>query len=83
MQVNEEAKLKQIIAGKSRLNVSADEITEKTNLITELAFDSIQLLALISEIEEEFDVLIDPDSLNMETLSTYKGIKQCLEKNTA
>lgn len=53
------AKLKRIIIEQGCLSYGDICITESTNLIQELGFDSVALVNLILEIEREFSIEID------------------------
>lgn len=53
-----------------QFGVSADSLTEQTNLKEELSADSIDVVELIMALEEKFDVTIeDEDVANIETIN--------------
>ena len=43
-------------------------IGDDARLIEDLNFDSLQILGLITELEQEFDIMLDDDDLDLETL---------------
>lgn len=54
-------KVKKIIAGV--LNVDPNEITEETTLVDDLGADSLDLFQIMMEIEEEFDIDVEPEKV--------------------
>lgn len=60
-------KLREIIC--EFADVKPEDITEETNIRTDLALDSLSLLNLAVEIENEFELEIsDRDAMNLETV---------------
>lgn len=60
-------KLREIIC--EFADVKPEDITEETNIRTDLALDSLSLLNLAVEIENEFDLEVsDRDAMNLETV---------------
>lgn len=49
-------------------------VTEQTNLIDDLGFDSIMMMEFVVEIEENFDVVIDGDDLKVEIISNFGSL---------
>lgn len=60
-------KLKKIII-ENCPNYSGVEISEKTNLVNDLGFDSLSLITLLVNIEEEFNVQFDDFALEFENI---------------
>lgn len=51
-------------------NITPDNITEETNIRTDLGLNSLELVNLAVAIEDEFDVEIpDREALNIETVA--------------
>ena len=73
-----EGKLKKIInfCGDS---VDIDQINEETDLVRDFAFNSISIIQLIVQIENEFDIEIDDEYLLQEKLSPYKSLVEILK----
>lgn len=60
-------KLREIIC--EFADVKPEDITEETNIRTDLAIDSLSLLNLAVEIENEFELEVsDRDAMNLETV---------------
>lgn len=62
-EVSQEAILKLLCQRLASLAKVDFEITSETNLITQLAIDSIKLLNLIMEIEDNFDISVPVNAL--------------------
>jgi acyl carrier protein len=79
--------LKELIAEYSAESVEISNITGETNLIKNLAYDSLEFVQLISDIEDEYSIFFDVDDLNMDTLSVYSQLEatvnQKIEKQGA
>lgn len=55
-------------------------IDEKTDLIYDLGFDSIMIIKLIVDIEDEFQIEIDDDMLEFENITKYKYLQESIIK---
>lgn len=71
-------KLKDIIA--DQLSVDADEVTMDSNIQDDLGADSLDVVDLITTIEDEFDLSIPDEAV--EEIKTVGDIANCIEKNT-
>ena len=69
------AKLKEVLA--AQLGVDEDSITPETNIVDDLGADSLDLVELISTLEEEFNLMITDDRVR--ELYTVKEIVDFLE----
>jgi len=74
---NVEEELKRIIFSCGENIVKAD-INENTDLVNDFGFTSINLVQLVVEIEEVFNIEIDDDYLSLEKLSPYKSLLEIL-----
>lgn len=72
-------KLKQIIARNMRIGLSIDEIHDDSDLIGDFLFDSIQVLRLITDIEREFEMIVENEYLVIETLTKYSALREYIE----
>lgn len=74
-------KLERLVLSNSNY-VTATEILDETDLITDLFFDSISCIVLISEIEEEFSIEFPDELLLLEEIrrfsSLYEIVCRCL-----
>ncbi len=71
-------KLKDIIA--EQLSVDADEVTMDSNIQDDLGADSLDVVDLITTIEDEFDLSIPDEAV--EEIKTVGDIANYIEKNT-
>ncbi|HOC33226.1 MAG: acyl carrier protein [Ruminococcus flavefaciens] len=71
-------KLKDIIA--DQLSVDADEVTMDSNIQDDLGADSLDVVDLITTIEDEFDLSIPDEAV--EEIKTVGDIANYIEKNT-
>ena len=71
-------KLKDIIA--EQLSVEADEVTMDSNIQDDLGADSLDVVDLITTIEDEFDISIPDEAV--EEIKTVGDIANYIAKNT-
>ena len=71
-------KLKDIIA--EQLSVEADEVSLESNIQDDLGADSLDVVDLITTIEDEFDISIPDEAV--EEIKTVGDIANYIEKNT-
>ena len=71
-------KLKDIIA--EQLSVEADEVNLDANIRDDLGADSLDVVDLITTIEDEFDISIPDEAV--EEIKTVGDIVNYIEKNT-
>ena len=71
-------KLKDIIA--EQLSVDADEVTMDSNIQDDLGADSLDVVDLITTIEDEFDLQFPDEAV--EEIKTVGDIANYIEKNT-
>tara|TARA_B110000444_G_scaffold104260_1_gene98516 strand:- start:12096 stop:12311 length:216 start_codon:yes stop_codon:yes gene_type:complete len=63
-----------------QLGVEIDAVTDDKNLMNDLGADSLNIVQLIMDIEEEFDIeIMDEDA---ESLHTVGDIRKYIEDNT-
>ena len=73
-------KIKSMISNEVLVGVSIEEIGSDVSLISDLAMDSIQMLALITGLENEFDFMLEDEDLDMENLSSVSKIADFVQK---
>ena len=73
-------RLKNIIKNTMRIGIDIEDIEDDTDLINDLLFDSIQILRLISNIEDEFDIAIENEDSLVELVQNYGLLKEFIEK---
>ena len=57
-----------------------ESITEYTNLINDLGFDSIQLVELVVEIEKAYSIEFKDEDLNIDILQIYGGLLNTVKR---
>ena len=55
-------------------------ITDKTNLIDDLSFDSVLMVSMIVEIESEFGITLDDDDLELDILSSVEQLEKMINQ---
>ena len=70
-------KIKQMLA--EQLDADEDEMTMDTNIATDLGADSLDVVQLLSEIEDEFDIEI-PDE-EIENIRTIGDLTEYIQNN--
>ncbi|UJF31867.1 acyl carrier protein [Paenibacillus hexagrammi] len=68
--------LKRILLGNVRQNVQMYHIEEDTDLVNELALDSLFMVNLFVDLEEEFEIKIHAADLERPILKKYKFLKE-------
>ena len=61
-------------------NVDVERLDEKTNLIDDYGFDSVNLVQLVVSIEDEFGIECEDDDLEMDKTSKYRELIKIIEK---
>lgn len=71
-----------LIIEQGKGEISGIEFRDELNLIEDLMFDSISLLELIVEIEDEFGIEFDEEDIDIDIFSNYGNLRKLLlEKN--
>lgn len=68
--------IKKLIISVSEQDLVDKNITENTNLVEDLNFDSIQIIRLIVEIEQQFNVYFDMEIIVAADIFVYKNFVQ-------
>lgn len=75
--------IKRLISNEVLVGVGVDEIGSDDSLISDLHLDSIQMIALITGLENEFDFILEDEDLDMENLSTVNRLAEFVQKKLA
>ena len=78
--MNIDQRLKEVIANVAKHDIDINIINEKTVLTLDLGYDSVQIIELIVELENEFNIQIDDDDLEIENLTIYKRLRKMIEE---
>ena len=75
-------KLKKIVLNNSNCsqNISPDEMFDDFNIVENLGFDSLGLIRLIVEIENNLNISFDESELTYEMISIYGNIRKYASK---
>lgn len=76
MQNNYELVLTQVKAGLAPFIKNGSDLTENTDLLSDLGLDSVQVLEMVLEMEERFDVSIPVNKLS--DVHTLRDLAQVL-----
>ena len=71
-------KIRDVLAEKT--GVDKDKITEDTAFIEDLNIDSIGMIDLIMELEEEYDIEFDED--DADSIKTIADVMEYIKKNS-
>lgn len=67
--------IREKIANKIKDSIEEDvELKNETNLFDDLGVDSIMLINLIVDIEDEWDIELEDDDLDVEKLSSFDNL---------
>lgn len=61
-------------------SISAEQINDESKLVDDFSFDSIMMIELIVELENEFDIEIDEDDLIFEEFNEFESLVKIVEK---
>ncbi|WP_239617716.1 phosphopantetheine-binding protein [Cohnella mopanensis] len=73
-------RLKEILIRSTRKTISAEEIVSDTDLVNELALDSILIVNLFADLEEEFNITILVHEINKPILSEYRLLREYVQE---
>lgn len=76
-------KLKLLVAKNASIDIEAEEISDETKLLDELEYDSVKIVELIVDIEEEFDFEFEDDDLVIEKYEIFKNLNSLVERRIA
>jgi acyl carrier protein len=72
--------IKNMISNEVLVGVSVEEIGDDASLISDLNLDSIQMMSLITGLENAFDIMLDDEDLDLENLSSVKRLAEFVKK---
>lgn len=73
---NNEIKLKELVMRLAKCIDSIDSINDETNFIDELGYDSLSLVELIVDIENEFDFEFGYKNIDLDVFKKYENLKR-------
>ncbi|MEP1743927.1 MAG: acyl carrier protein [Kangiellaceae bacterium] len=76
-------RIKDLIVEKVLVGVNPEEISNDSELVSELGLDSIQIIGLIGGLEEEFDIVLEDDDLDFELFSTINNLAKLVDGKLA
>lgn len=60
-------------------DISSIKLNDETNFFVDLGMDSIEIITMITEIENELDIEFDYDDMDIENITSFGNIVQSLE----
>jgi acyl carrier protein len=75
-----ESKLKSLVAQRSLLDIRPDEIPSSCKLIEDLGYNSLRFIELIVDIEREFSIVIDDESVSIDSLTNFSVLRDVIQK---
>lgn len=73
-------RLKEIIIKITMQDINIDNINASTILTTDLGYNSVQIIELIVELENEFNIEIDDDDLDIENLTVFNKLHEMVRR---
>lgn len=67
-------RIKNLICDEVLVGINADEINDSSALVEDLHLDSIQMIELITGLENEFDIILEDEDLDLEFFSTVNSL---------
>ncbi len=58
----------------------ADELSDETSLFDDLQLDSIQLIELVTLLENEFDIMLDDEDMGFEHFATISTLSSFIDE---
>lgn len=71
-------RIKEMLA--ERFDTSADSITE-TSRFTDLGLDSLDLMEMVTDLEDEFNITIDTEDLTADTVGAFVELIETLRNS--
>ncbi|MCP1161327.1 acyl carrier protein [Bacillus infantis] len=75
---NLETKLKDLVLS---LSMESNQINAETNLLEDLGFDSLQILRLLVEIENQFEIKIPYQNIDYNIFTKYSSLLEHVENS--
>jgi acyl carrier protein len=72
-------RLRRDIINNSRVKIEEDDIHEDSNLINDFGYDSMLIINLFVELENEFNINFEDDDLNTSLLLEYRNLIKLIE----
>ena len=73
-------KLKEMIIEKSFGDIQTDDVAFGKDLVNDLGYNSIALILLVIELEEELNISLESDDINPNELSNYEYLYNIVQK---
>ena len=75
--------LKKIIVANAKLPITEQEITDDTDLIEDLSFDSISIILTVVAIEDYYQIVLDDDALVFSTVEKFGSLVQAVAEQVS
>lgn len=81
--MNNKKQLVELIRKYSKVKIENEFLSNDVSLDNDLGIDSIMLLQLVVDIEDEFSISISDDELDAEVIGTFGGLLSLINEKTA
>lgn len=81
--MNNQKQLIDLIGKYSKIKIENEFLSDDVSLDNDLGIDSIMLLQLVVDIEDEFSISISDDELDTEVIGTFGGLLSLINEKTA
>ena len=71
--------IKRLISNEVLVGVNANEIDDEASLIADLHLDSIQMIELVTSLENEFSIELEDEDLDLQFFSTVKALAEFVQ----
>jgi acyl carrier protein len=82
MKLDLDERLMKVLLRNVRMDVTAADIAAESDLINDLALDSILIVNLFADLEEEFNIEINVQEIQTPILSKYRLLKEYVLEKT-
>ncbi|MEK0316181.1 acyl carrier protein [Cohnella sp. 56] len=73
-------RLKQLIVRNERVKRDPDAIGPDTDLINDLALDSMDIVNLLADLEEEFEIRIDVEETGLSIFEAFRNLEDFVSR---
>ena len=73
-------RIKDLLCREVILGITPSEIDNKSSLVDDLALDSIQMIGLITALENEFEIELEDEDLDLQHFSTINSLAEFVQQ---
>lgn len=72
-------KLKKIVIKHARKKVNENELTENTDLLKDLCYESINIVQLMTDLEANFDFVFEDDEIDFDVICNFGKLSKFVQ----